>query len=119
VPRKERLARNPAGFRCADGGRGEDGAAMRARAVSVTGCAAQADRWAGAEWARGAGCGAGSTGLRARRAGRAGPCERAGALADGPKEMGARGVAWLGQLVRDKGGEGSAGGRWPNAGLRC
>jgi hypothetical protein len=78
---------------------------MRARAVSVTGCAAQADRWAGAEWARGAGCGVGSTGLRARRAGRAGPRERAGALAGGPKEMGARGVAWLGQLVRGKSGE--------------
>ena len=78
---------------------------MWARAISVTGCAAQADWWAGAEWARGAGCGAGSTGLRARRAGRAGPCERAGALAGGPKAMGARGVAWLVQLVRGKSGE--------------
>ena len=65
----------------------------------------QAGRWAGAEWARGAGCGAGSTGLRARRAGRAGLRERAGALAGGPKEMGARGMAWLSQLVRGKRGE--------------
>ena len=52
----------------------------------------------------------GERGVRGRSAGR---------WQAGPKEMGARGVAWLGQLVRDKGGEGSAGGRWPNAGVRC
>ena len=39
------------------------------------------------------------------RAVAAGPRGRAGALAGGPKEMGARGVAWLSQLVRGKSGE--------------
>ena len=75
---------------------------MRARAVSVTGCAAQADRWAGAEWARGAGCGAGSTGLRARRAGRAGPRERSGL---GREREERKEAAATGKLGRGKEGE--------------
>jgi hypothetical protein len=57
--------------------------------------------WAGA----GRGAGPCASGPGEREMGRG----RAGALAGGPKEMGAWGVAWLGQLVRDKGGEGSAG----------
>ena len=53
----------------------------------------------------------GERGVRGRSAGR---------WQAGPKEMGARGVAWLGQLIRDKGGEGSAGASRAGAsGARC